>query len=244
MILLAQTQTGDKVLDIATGYGEPALTAAQRVGPSGRVIGVDIAPQLLKIAQDRAMAHGLSYVDFYEMDAEELSLPNDTFDVALCRLGLMYFPNTVAALDNIRRHLKVGGRFVAAVWGAPNDAPVEGLPEDIAARGAHVRLVERGIPGPFSLTDAATMEKKFSEAGFSEVHSEKITIAYEFASLDDFILYNQEAIAPFKAILSRVSPERQAAIIDEVRNQTTKRFATPTGKLLIPAEVLCVVGRR
>jgi ubiquinone/menaquinone biosynthesis C-methylase UbiE len=244
MVLLAQVQTGDKVLDIATGYGEPALTAAQRVGPSGRVIGIDLAPQLLAIARDRATSHGFKQVDFYEMDAEELSLPNDTFDAALCRLGLMYFPNVVATLESIKRHLKIGGRFVAAVWCTPEEAPVEGLPEDLATKKAHVPLFEDGIPGPFSLTDSKTVEQRFTLAGFSEVQSEKLDVAYEFGSLDDYILYLQDTSAPLKAIVARMSAERQSTIWDDIKAQAARDYLTSSGKLIMPGEVICVVGRR
>ncbi|RAQ94303.1 hypothetical protein A4R35_02085 [Thermogemmatispora tikiterensis] len=75
MIVRAEVQTGHKVLDVATGYGEPALTAAQRVGPSGRVIGIDLASELLEIASDRAAAYGFKHVSFYEMDLRISAFP-------------------------------------------------------------------------------------------------------------------------------------------------------------------------
>jgi hypothetical protein len=156
----------------------------------------------------------------------------------------MYFPNTVAALEGIRRHLKIGGHLVAAVWCTPDESPVEGLPEDIASKNAHVRLIEKGIPGPFSLTDAKTIEQKFTQAGFIEVSSEKVTVTFEFASLDDFVQYNKDAIAPLKAMVASLSPARQERIWDEIRERTAKHFGTYDGKLLMPAEVICVVGRR
>ncbi|EPC03339.1 hypothetical protein L861_17505 [Litchfieldella anticariensis FP35 = DSM 16096] len=83
---------GHSVLDLATGIGEPALEAARRVGPTGRVLGVDISPAMLGIAQVRAETAGLTNVEFRVMDIGTLSLP-ESFDIVLCRCGLMFVDN-------------------------------------------------------------------------------------------------------------------------------------------------------
>jgi ubiquinone/menaquinone biosynthesis C-methylase UbiE len=117
LIELAEMTPGSKVLDIATGIGEPAITVATRVGISGHVLATDISPQMLSIAKQRAISQNLQdIVDFKEGDVETIDLPILTFDVAFCRLGLMFLPNLESGLSNIYRSLVDGGRFAAAVW--------------------------------------------------------------------------------------------------------------------------------
>ena len=106
---LAQIQPGSKVLDIATGLGEPALTAAKQVGKSGKVIALDISSQMLSFAKERARSLGLQdVVEFKEADAETIDLPSSTFDAALCRWGLMFLPNPKVGLTNIYDSLVKG----------------------------------------------------------------------------------------------------------------------------------------
>lgn len=102
MIELAKIKQGSRVLDIATGIGEPSITAAQRVGKDGRVLAIDISPQMLSVAKQRSTSMGLQdLIDFREGDAETSDLPSSAFDAALCRFGLMFLPNVKAGLSNI-----------------------------------------------------------------------------------------------------------------------------------------------
>ena len=116
MVELADIQPGQRVLDVATGYGEPAVTAAYRVGPSGHVIATDLSPQMIALGRERVAERGLDNIDFREMDAETLDLPENSFEIAFCRLGLMYLPDPQMALERMHQLLVPGGRLVAAVW--------------------------------------------------------------------------------------------------------------------------------
>jgi SAM-dependent methyltransferase len=108
---------GDRVLDLACGTGLVTLPAARAVGPSGQVIGVDIADRMVEALRERAAAAGLPQVTAARMDAEQLALPDDSVDVVLCALGLMYLPDPGQALQEVKRVLRPGGRAVLAVWG-------------------------------------------------------------------------------------------------------------------------------
>lgn len=116
---LAHIDVGHRVLDLATGLGEPALTAARRVGPTGRVVATDLSPQMLALAREKACALGLQNIEFREMDAEAPDLPLSTFQAILCRWGLMFLPQLTTALSQLRQLLVPGGWFAAAVWGPP-----------------------------------------------------------------------------------------------------------------------------
>jgi ubiquinone/menaquinone biosynthesis C-methylase UbiE len=122
LVELAEIKPGDKVLDIATGIGEPAVTAARRAKPNGKVVAIDISPQMLLIAKTRAKSLGLDdIIEFRESDGEKLDLRDSTekFDAILSRWGLMFIPNLPAALVKIREMLVTNGSLSAAVWSAP-----------------------------------------------------------------------------------------------------------------------------
>jgi len=106
LIELAEIKRGSRVLDISTGIGEPAITVAHEVGNNGHVLAIDISPQMLSVAKERAKTMNLqNVIEFREGDAETTDLPSSTFDVALCRFGLMLLPNVKAGLSNIHKSL-------------------------------------------------------------------------------------------------------------------------------------------
>ena len=117
LLACASPAAGERVLDVACGTGLVTLAAARAVGPDGRVVGIDLSGQMVDAARQRAAERQLSNVSFARMDAEELDLPDASFDVALCALGLMYLPDPEQALREMRRVLRPAGRLGLAVWG-------------------------------------------------------------------------------------------------------------------------------
>ena len=117
--LLAQAapQPGEQVLDVACGTGVFTLALATAVGPAGSVLGVDLSAGMVASAEASAQASGVASARFARMDAEELALPAGSFDLVVCALGLMYLPAPDAALREVQRVLRPGGRAVLAVWG-------------------------------------------------------------------------------------------------------------------------------
>lgn len=151
---LAEIKLGSTVLDIASGIGEPAITAANQVGNSGHVLAIDISSQMLSIAKQRAISLGLQQIiEFREGDIETVELPASTFNAALCRFGLMFLPNLKAGLSNIYKSLVGGGHLAAAVWASQDRVPFIALALDTAMRETNSQLPPPGAPGPFSLSD-------------------------------------------------------------------------------------------
>ncbi len=108
---------GEQVLDIACGTGLVTIEAARAVGARGRVLGTDLSDRMISTAAQRARDRKLSNCEFLRMDGEALALPDSSFDVVLCGLGLMYMPNPELALREMRRTLRASGRLAVAVWG-------------------------------------------------------------------------------------------------------------------------------
>lgn len=243
LIQLAAVRPGHRVLDVATGIGEPAVTAARLVGPAGRVVGTDISPGMLKVARDRASELGLGNVEFHEIDAEALDLPESSFDATLCRFGLMFLPDVDRSLVGMRRLLVPGGRFAASVWGPP-----ERYPMATAAFGAVARVLELpppapGTPGLFSLADADALAGKLRVAGFADVHTETLLVRFELDSLEEYILFLQEVAAPINNLLADESPERRAQVWRAV-GEANDQFVEADGRLHGSGESILVGGRR
>src|ERR1700733_7871607 len=134
LIELAHILEGSRVLDIATGNGEPAVTAARRVGPQGRVIATDQSEGMLGIARSRAASLGISNVEFRDTDGEKLDLTERDFDAIVCRWGLMFMPDVAAAIKGFNQRLAPGGWFATAVWSTADKVPMIGIGVDVVRR--------------------------------------------------------------------------------------------------------------
>jgi len=139
LVELAGVGIGARVLDIATGNGEPALTAARRVGPGGRVIATDQSVGMLTIARERAAALGVANVEFREIDGESLAIPESDFDAVLCRWGLMFMPDVKGALIGIHQRLRAGGRLATSVWATADKCRHRGGEENRRAAATTAR---------------------------------------------------------------------------------------------------------
>ena len=144
LVELAQIRPGNQVLDVATGLGEPALTAARKVAPSGKVTGIDISAGMLAIARERAKESGLESIsEFKEADVESFQLPNSVFDAIISRWGLMFLPDLPNYLKAMREALVPDGRIAVAVWSGPEKVPMLSI-----AFGTVMREANVPPPGP------------------------------------------------------------------------------------------------
>lgn len=117
LLTCAALAPGERVLDVACGTGLVSFAAAQAVGATGEVVGVDLSGRMVETARARATERVFANTRFAQMDAEQLDFADAAFDVVLCALGLMYFPAPEQALREMQRVLRPGGRVVLAVWG-------------------------------------------------------------------------------------------------------------------------------
>jgi ubiquinone/menaquinone biosynthesis C-methylase UbiE len=257
LVELAEIGPGQQVLDVATGIGEPAITAAKRIGANGQVLATDISPQMLSIAKERA-ASSLDklqdIVEFREVDAEEMfDLPASSFDAVLCRWGLMFLPSPHIALRGIHRSLVSGGRFAAAVWAEKSKVPVLGLPIDIINRELQIAVPttssdpSKYTPGLFSLANASRLENYLTEAGFKDVYSEILTIPFEFASAEEFTHFVLDISAPIRYMLEKETEKRKEGIRNAITEEARRQYSISeedNGQIRLDSEVVSVVGRK
>jgi protein-L-isoaspartate O-methyltransferase len=243
MMELAHVTPGKRVLDIATGIGEPAMTAARRVGPSGSVVAIDQAPQMLTIARERMQAAGLQNVEFIEGDVETAALPADSFDAVVCRWGLMFFPDVAGTLTRLRSSLVPGGWLVAIIWGPPEQVPLIWLPFSVFSREFLLPSALPAGPNPFALADPAALEQVMRDAGFAEVQSEWLTVTYEFSSVEELLNYEEDTSPPVRSIMASLSVERQAELWGKLADAAMP-FVGADGIARLPNECLIVSGQR
>ncbi len=236
LVDLAAVKAGDRVLDIATGNGEPAVTAARRVGPSGRVIATDQSAGMLAIGRERAAAVGLHNIEFLQSDAEQLGV-DGAFDAALCRWGLMFMPDLTGALKRIRAHLKPGARFATAVWSTPDKVPMITLGADAVRRLAKLPPPPPNALDPLRLADTSILQSALQEAGFHDVVIERMQVVWEMASPADFAEFRRDVAAPFRALLERQTPEMRDQIIAAVTD-AARAYAAADGKVRTANETI------
>jgi SAM-dependent methyltransferase len=178
MLDLAELRPGMRVLDLATGRGEPAIRAAHRVGPTGTVLGVDISEGMLQMARERAAREGLSNLDLRATSAESLEgVPAAHFHTTLARWGLMYLDAPVAALSAARRAMVPRGVLVAAVWTEPERVPYFTLPRRVLGKYVSLPPIDLEAPGTFRYADAGRFRHDLGVAGFTIEHEEEMDVA-------------------------------------------------------------------
>lgn len=177
MLELGKVGPGMRVIDLASGRGEPSLRAARRVGPLGSVLGVDVSEAVLAIARERARDEKISNIHLRAADAELLEgVPDGSFDVATARWGLMYMRSPVSALLSVRRVLRPGGVLVGAFWAEPERVPWATLPRRVLGRYCDVPRIDPEAPGPFRHAHLSRIARDYARAGFAVEAVEEIDV--------------------------------------------------------------------
>jgi len=238
MLDLALIQPGQRILDIAAGAGEPAVSAAERVGPGGYVLATDISEGIVELALQVARERGLKQVETRTMDGENVDLPEASFDVVLCRLGLMYMPHPVTALREWRRALRPGGRVAVAVFSTPERNSWGALPASIIRWRAQLPPSVPGQPGPFSLGTPGVLEDVFRQAEFGNPEVHAVPVPHSAASAAEYVRVAREAFGGFNAMMTHLSSQERESVWNEVES-SMRSFESPGG-FEVPGE--CLVG--
>jgi SAM-dependent methyltransferase len=242
MLELSQPQPGERVLELACGPGGPGLEAAPLVRPGGAVVLSDVADSMTAIAASRATALGLRNVTTRVLDLEHIDAPDAGYDVVLCREGLMLVPDPAAAVSEIARVLRPGGRVVVTVWGPRAENPWLGVVFDVVTDQLGTPTPPPGLPHPFSLSDAGELAGLFEAAGLSDVGVSELPTPYHAASIDEWWERTAALAGPLAQKLAALPPAAAQALRRRA-DDAIGVYQTPAG-LVIPGVSLVASARR
>jgi ubiquinone/menaquinone biosynthesis C-methylase UbiE len=229
------------VLDVAAGAGEQSLRIARRVGPAGRVLATDIAPDLLLRAASDAAAEGLHQVETLELDGEAVeTLEPATFDAVVSRVGLIYFPDQQRALRGMRSVLRPGGRVSTVVYSTPEANAFFSVPVGIIRRRAQLPPPLPGQPGPFSLGGPGVLAAALETAGFTNVEVRAVHSPVELPSARECVRFQQESFGALHQMMAGLDPAEREDVWREVE-EALRQFEGPDG-FTGPCEMLVGAG--
>jgi SAM-dependent methyltransferase len=216
LVEYAAPQAGMKVLDLASGTGEPAITIAMRVGAEGQVTALDLSPELLKIAEKRAQERGLKNLITRQGDAHSLPFADGTFDLATSRFGVMFFAGIDRALCELGRVLRPGARAALLAWG-PFEQPYWQSTMGVVHGHVGGELLAPGASDPFRFSQPGSLAEVLGLADFRNVQENTITVPWTWPGTAEEVWEQAQAVAvPFRPMLNRVPPEQWPQVHAEV----------------------------
>lgn len=240
MLDMANVTTGSRVLDVAAGAGDQTLQAAERVGPTGRVLATDLSANILDFALANARDVGFDHVETLVADGEDIPVDPGSFDAVISRVGLIYFPDQVAALRGMRQALRPGGRCAAITYSTADKNGFFSIPVSIIRKRAGLPAPAPGQPGPFSLGDPKVAESVFEQAGFTNIETSVVPAPVRLRSAAECLSFEKESFGALHQLLSGLDPSGRAAAWDEIESEL-RRFETTAG-FEGPCELVLVAG--
>jgi O-methyltransferase/aklanonic acid methyltransferase len=242
LVELAELEPGQSVLDVATGTGAVLLPAAERVGPEGRVVGIDLSENMLARAAQQVRERGLTNVRLERMDAERLELEDAQFDRVLCGWGLFLFPQPHRALGEFRRVLEPGGRLIATTGGVRFEAGSQWVLDVVEKHWpAQIPIPERPtlrFTRPGDLVDA------LAGAGFSSIRVVEGSFDFVFPSEDEWWAWLNSISA--RAYLDLIEKTRGPEILNLLKGELLERIRgtrQPDG-IHLPTDQLTAIATR
>jgi SAM-dependent methyltransferase len=241
MVELAGVEAGSRVIDVAAGYGEPTLSAAKVAGPDGSVVATDISAEMLAYGRERADAAGLENIEFVEADASALDFPEQSFDAALSRFGIIFEPDGEGAAARVRGFLKPGAKMAISSWGPPDRTPFLGIPMRTAMQALDVPPPPPGTPGPLSRPTPEALGGLLEGGGFSEVHVEEAEVVMPFESPEAFTTFIREIAPPITAMIDPHPEDVQKQTWDAI-TEAARKVAAGDGTVTFTNQVLMATG--
>lgn len=239
----AEVRPGDTVLDVATGPGDPALSVADEVGPSGKVIGIDPVPKLIEGARRAAAQMGMMNTQFEIAGADALPFPAETFDAEISRFGVMFFPSPVDGVREMLRVLKPGKKLAFAVWHFIDNNPFHHSLARIVDRYVEPVPLPPDAPNPFRFASPGKLKSVLVEAGAAEPAERLLRFSIDAPlSVEDFWTFRCEWAEKLREKLAQLPAEQSRAVKEQVI-RVFDEYHTARG-MSFPAEVLIVTGTK
>lgn len=238
----ARLRAGLHVLDLGSGTGYPALLDAQVVGPSGSVLGMDLAEQMLAAAARKANRLGLDNVSFKPGDVTSLPFEPNSFDAVTSRFCLMFLPEIPKAAAEIARVLKPGGWVAAAVWSAPEKNPSIGLSMAAIKQVIDLPPPDPAAPGIFRLAKPGELAGLFQQAGLADAVDQEFLADWTYGSADEYYTSLMEIAAPVQNLMAKLTPTQQQDVKQRIL-QAASNFRRGTG-IAFPMAIRVVAARK
>lgn len=235
--------TGQSVLDVAGGPGEPSLTIAERVGPTGSVTCTDAVPEMVEAARSEANRRGVTNVQFRECTADALPFESNSFDVVVSRLGVMFFPDSLAAMREMLRVTKPDGKLAFAVWHKSELNPFCYVVTNVMDQHIEPVASDPDAPGAFRFAETGKLANVMTQAGAFDVEEKvfKFNIAAPISPLEFWSMRSQTSDT-LREKLKRLSDDEQSQIAAEVELSVQEFF--PHNQMNFPAQMLIVTARK
>jgi len=212
----AQLRPAMRVLDLASGVGDPSLFVAEAVGPSGHVVATDLGPGMIGLAEELARTRGLRNIEFRVANVEALPFPDESFDVITCRFGVMFFPDQLKAFRECLRVLKRGGRVAFVVWGR-REQPFLGTTVGILMKYVEVPPPDPDAPHAFMFGERGLLKSRLEAAGFAQVREEVRTVQARWTgSAEEYWQQFTEVAAPFRPLVAKLTSETRGRAETEI----------------------------
>jgi ubiquinone/menaquinone biosynthesis C-methylase UbiE len=234
---------GDAVLDVACGAGEPSLTIAETVGPTGSVTCTDVTPEMVAAAESEALRRGLTNVAFRQCAADSLPFESKSFDAVVSRLGVMFFPDPLASVREMLRVTKHEGAIALAVWGKSELNPFSYVITDVVARYLEAQPADPNAPGAFRFAEPGSLARIIAEAGAVEVKERvlKFDITAPIAP-EQFWELRSETSGTLREKLATLAPLQANSLAQEAQDKVREYFSD--NQVSIPAQMIIVTGRK
>jgi SAM-dependent methyltransferase len=242
LVEYAQPKPGMRVVDLASGTGEPAISLALKVGAQGHVTALDLSADLLAVAKARAQTRGLTNFSTQTADAHSLPFPDNSFDLATSRFGVMFFRDPALAFRELHRVLRPGARACFLVWGSVEQPYWETM-MGVVHRHVGGPLLPADGPNPFRYAAPGSLAAVLRSAGFDDVEEEAKTLPWAWpGSAEEVWAYAQEVSVPFRPLLERVPADMWPRVHTEIHAAIGKY--SDGEKISFGATVVLVSGRK
>lgn len=239
----AGIREGDHVLDVAGGPGEPSLTIAEFVGSSGSVVCTDVIAEMVEAAEREARRRGLKNIEFRQTSADSLPFGDNTFDAAVCRLGVMFFPDSLAGVTEMLRVTKPGGKISFVVWAKSELNPFSYVITNTASRYIEIPAADPNAPGAFRFAESGALAHVLTQAGASDVTERALRFHIEAPiTPKEFWEMRSQTSGTLREKLEALPKAQTDRIAQDVEESLGEFF--PDGQMKFPAEMLVITGTK
>jgi SAM-dependent methyltransferase len=233
----AGLQPGLRVLELAAGPGETGFLAAELIRPGGSLVCSDATDEMLEVARARAEELGIENIEFKRIELEWIDLDTASVDAVLCKWGLMFAVDPEAALREMRRVLRPGGRVALAVWDEPPGNPWATITTRALVELGHTKQPDPDAPGMFALAPPGRLQGVLEAAGFVDVVVESVEPPRAFDGVEEYIAETDDLSSMFGDVFDPLSDEQRTTVMAKI-TELAQPYIGADGALRFPARSL------